>query len=548
MNAPVLVRCAIALALWLAAITAGAARDNGCLGCHADSRAGIGHAHAAIADNCTACHAGDREATRKAGAHAGLIAFPGNLDNAARTCGSCHAAQVEAVGHGVMHTGARMVATTRHVFGESVDRPGHQTLAQLTHSPADTLLRKLCASCHLGQNKTAHALDASFDRGGGCLACHINQQNAPQHPALSATVSDARCFGCHSRSGRIALSYAGLAEVATLADGVDGGQLEDGRAVAFRPADRHHAAGMACVDCHTARDVMGMALDSGTPPAARGVDIACDDCHRIGSTITAAQWPALYAPLRKRVPFAIDAETRFPVTAHGTPLWNVELHGANAGDGIRATLHRKDGRGARAIPAYRASDHPLATEHARLDCSACHTQWAPQCYGCHVSFDPDAGQYDHMEGRETPGRWRERSSDIRNAPPPLGVDRDGRVVPVVPGMIMTATHPDWSAPRFVRRFAPLEAHTTGPARACAACHRDSTALGLGQGRLEKVNGQWAFRPTHPMLDDGLPADAWTALGRSADPRADAPVRPFSAAELRRILDAPLENESPRTPD
>ena len=31
------------------------------------------------------------------GAHNGLIAFPGNLDNAAQTCGSCHAAQVASV-------------------------------------------------------------------------------------------------------------------------------------------------------------------------------------------------------------------------------------------------------------------------------------------------------------------------------------------------------------------------------------------------------------------------------------------------------------------
>ena len=36
------------------------------------------------------CHAGDNTAATEAEAHSGLIAFPGNLDNAALTCGSCH--------------------------------------------------------------------------------------------------------------------------------------------------------------------------------------------------------------------------------------------------------------------------------------------------------------------------------------------------------------------------------------------------------------------------------------------------------------------------
>ena len=73
-----------------------------------------------------------------------------------------------------MHIGKGMVRTTRQAFGEVADRPAHNDLATLTDSPADSLLRKWCAGCHLGRKKTAHRLDATRDRGGGCLACHIN--------------------------------------------------------------------------------------------------------------------------------------------------------------------------------------------------------------------------------------------------------------------------------------------------------------------------------------------------------------------------------------
>lgn len=79
------------------------------------------------------------------------------------------------------------------------------------------------------------------------------------HPALTARVSDARCFGCHSRSGRISLSYAGLAEVdgSTEPDAKAGLRLPDGRPIARLPADVHYLAGMSCIDCHTSIGLMG---------------------------------------------------------------------------------------------------------------------------------------------------------------------------------------------------------------------------------------------------------------------------------------------------
>ncbi|MCU7959738.1 MAG: hypothetical protein KZQ58_07005 [gamma proteobacterium symbiont of Bathyaustriella thionipta] len=154
-----------------------------CLDCHHDRQQGFADGHLAL--SCTQCHAGDPDATQKKAAHQQLIAFPGDMDSAQQICGGCHADKVAGVTHSLMHTGAGIVSRTRQAFLETA----HQTdnkLTTLGHSPADSLLRKQCASCHLGQKKTLHRLDATHDRGGGCLACHINQQNSATEVSLKS--------------------------------------------------------------------------------------------------------------------------------------------------------------------------------------------------------------------------------------------------------------------------------------------------------------------------------------------------------------------------
>jgi len=504
------------------------ATGAGCLDCHREMQQGFNAAHAAFAENCVRCHGGDATAASETTAHRGLIAFPGDMDSAQQVCGDCHADKVDGVTHGLMHTGRGMVSTTRQVFGEPADRPGHNDLQHLTHSPADSLLRKLCASCHLGQNKTAHRLDVTRDRGGGCLACHINDQSSQTHPALTAQVGDARCFGCHSRSSRISLNYAGIAETATTTT-ADTNRLADGRAVEFRPADRHHAAGMACIDCHTEKGLMGTATAPPPSNQKQAVDIRCEDCHRITRTISPTQWPAAYRALLSRIPYPVEPGTRIPVTGNGTPLWHIELKGDSA------WLHRKLAGDRLRIPPYRDSDHPLAQEHRRLACTACHSQWAPQCYGCHLQYDEAGEQYDHAERTITPGIWKEGRSNPRNGAPPLGVNAENKIVPVIPGMIMEVIHPDWPQPRFVRRFQAIEPHTTGPARRCASCHRSSTALGLGQGQLQPDGKQWTFSPGMEILRDGLAADAWTRIGQTGEIRETLFPRPFTLQEIEHIL-------------
>ena len=431
-----------------------------------------------------------------------------------------------------MHTGKGMVNVTRFAFGEQPTPEGDADLDRLGGSPADSLLRKLCASCHLGQPKQQHGLDPLRDRGGGCLACHVNHYPNPGHPALSAQVEDARCFGCHSRSGRIALSYAGLAEIDEDALGLPGtkapGRLADGRLVEQRPPDLHHKAGMACIDCHTAAGLMGTTEDPTHREAA--VDIQCEDCH--ANRQPKARLTDL-APAGRRLPFPASPSQEFLVTARqGTPLRHIAV-GAQ-----RNLLYPKLGGTPLAVPPYTAASHPAAPGHQHLTCQACHSAWAPQCYGCHLEYSEPGEQWDHVDRKASPGVWRETRSLVRNRLPPLGVSADGRIRPYVPGMIFTMQHPDLPQPLFRRLFAPLDPHTSGPSRRCGDCHADPVAVGLGEGALTRTDDGWHFSPSLARAADGLPADAWTRLDGSLSGSATRNGhRPFSPGELRRILDA-----------
>ena len=452
--------CATALMGGCGRDTASVPSANLCISCHDDRQVGFSAGHAFAASDCTACHAGDSSTDIESVAHSGLIAFPGNLDNAQQACGTCHADRVTSVRDSLMHTGRGMVHTTRLVIDGDAGPEHTQNLQSLGDSVADSMLRKVCASCQLGQPKATHAIDVTTSRGGGCLACHVGEHPAEAHVALTREVSDGRCFGCHSRSGRISLSYVGLAEV-----DAPGQRLADGRTVTQLAPDVHYALGMGCKDCHDADDVMG-----GTGMHQReAVAAACTDCH---------------AP------------------------------------------------------------HTDDTDHARLECASCHSQWAPQCFGCHMEYDDEGEQWDHVERSVTPGRWHDERWDVRNDLPALGVNAAGRIEAFVPGMIMTVAHPSLAEAKFVRMFAPLSPHTTGTSRSCESCHRSSEALGLGRGELRLVDENLEFTPSSDVLRDGLPADAWTNIGNTLGGRAPFPgQRPFNDQEMRRIFAADIQQDS-----
>ncbi|NDY94628.1 hypothetical protein [Wenzhouxiangella limi] len=511
-----------------------------CLDCHQPHALDESDPHAFLAQQCQACHLGEVDAANREDAHAGMISSPGWLDNAAETCGTCHVDETRHVVEGLMHSGRGMVNVTRHTVGEQ-DRPdqGDGRLDGLGHTPADSILRKHCASCHLGQPQHQMTTeDPIGSRGGGCLACHAphETQRGQGHVTLSATVSDQSCSGCHSRSGRIALNYAGLAEVdAHVLDENHPnplGRLPDGRLVESTHRDVHHQAGLACIDCHTTRDVMGPTGQFNHGSDA--VDIQCADCHdNRQPRITEADWPSDLRGQLGRLPFERDPQRRFLTTERrSTPLWHIELRA----DGSKI-LHRKVNGGSLPIPPLTEASHPDDGHHDRLTCSTCHTQWAPQCHGCHMDYDPEKEQFDHVAREFTPGSWSDQRWNVHNDAPPMGVDSEGHIVTFVPGMIRTIDHPDWEQTQFRRYFAPLSPHTIGPARSCEDCHRSSQALGLGRGTLEHNGDEWVFNPNQADLQDGLPADAFVDLEGRSGRTTRAGARALTAEEIQRVLNA-----------
>ncbi len=184
----------------------------------------------------------------------------------------------------------------------------------LGRTGADRHLRQLCASCHLGAAKTTLGPHGENSRGGGCIACHLRygadarielaryqrersansagtgagEPTAPRvHPDVTIGMERANCFGCHSRSGRISTSYEGWHEVGEEAPRHSDVEPSRGEAATRRLADGRlftfvapdvHARSMDCIDCHTAREVMGDGVLRRR--AHEALRVACEDCHR----------------------------------------------------------------------------------------------------------------------------------------------------------------------------------------------------------------------------------------------------------------------------
>lgn len=541
---------------------------EGCLHCHENS-SGFSKAHLPEAIGCSSCHLGNPFRLQKEAAHENMVLVPGNIRVARRTCGQspCHPQLTTTIQNTLMATGRGMVTVNRFVFGEAPTPDGQGHLSQLTHSPADDHLRKLCASCHLSKIKDTPRPIDELSRGGGCTACHLSYsakaraelltyQNGGEvphtHPALTIQVTDEHCFGCHSRSGRVSTNYAGWHETELSAnqmpDTTSFRRLQDGRVFARQTPDVHFEKGLACIDCHTWRETMGDGQNYNHQEEQ--VEIACTDCHRIGAaqTVDANKLgPIELKILRQRgwpkqgLHFVTTGKTALPLTnVYRDSGGNIVLKGKNSGKSHVAKP-----------PSAVCTS--LIQGHERLSCQSCHTAWAPQCISCHTERDPRQRATDHLTGEKTKGRWVEYSGEMFADPPALGiltVDGKERVDSFIPGMVLTisskrtaGTKPGESYEIFRRLYAPTAAHTISRARTCKSCHNDPLALGFGRGRLtyKKVDsrhGEWSFSSTyanHPA--DDLPFDAWTGFlqERSDQAATRTGARPFSVEEQRRIL-------------
>ncbi len=497
-------------------VTAPSDSTPGCLTCHKQDQGAPEDPYHRFLP-CEACHLGQPEASKKELAHVGLELEPGALDTVELTCAPCHRLETKHVASSLMTTGHGLIAVNRWAFGEIPQPDGQESFGDLLTlteaTPAQDHLQKLCAGCHLGTRRDNRD-DAIQGIGSGCSACHLSLSSPTTgtHPVLTAQVSDESCLGCHSRSGRVSLSYQGLAEVSgppaehcenpvTLFDGRSGCQLEE---------DLHHRAGLLCVDCHVHSEIMG----DGTSYAHKedAVEIACSTCHEPYAGEDEDRWSQVQDPITDLM-LALRSQVRGPEEAvrrgsRGTPLWNLRAKDDHW------ILERKHDGQALAIPPTPQDSKHGQPGHERLSCTACHSAWAPTCPTCHTSQDPEQNQWDFAEAKEVPGAWIETNDGMGWGPPSLGIDAHRRISPAIPGMI---AHLDLEEAggenQDLRLFAAMDPHTTGlRARSCEACHRDSIALGLGTGKIIFGAGGPSFLPQ--QVDKNNPSmaqDGWTPL-------------------------------------
>ena len=356
------------------------------------------------------------------------------------------------------------------------------------------------------------------------------------------------CTTCHNRGRRIGVSYQGLMETPYASPWTSEGKPQQGlhgKNYIKLHADLHSDAGFLCQDCHTTLDVHSSGRLCGAITGA--VEIECTDCH---GTPKAYPWELPlgtmdeYAESPKQGPprgttdtlpaFMAkgdypDAADGYLLSARGNPLGNV----VREGDAVR--VHLASGAVKELLPLRLMTEQNRLSSEARvamvqvsshmerMECYACHATWAPQCYGCHIKIDytVDDADYDWVEighqhradgltpeyteageGIKIRGKIIESRSYLRWEDPPLGVNGEGRVAPVIPGCQTTVTVVDKDGKTVLANhifripnvegageegqraidMSPLHPHTVQKrARTCESCHGNAKALGYGIG-------------------------------------------------------------------
>ncbi len=502
-----------------------------CLSCHKSEK--LDAAHDRLVLGCSPCHLGDALAIDKDKAHEGIVKNPGDLRVVEKTCGieGCHAPDVKKVKNSLMATNRGILATLLYYWGEAPDQNGDFSVEKLMESGENSLAidyyRKLCGTCHLWKQRGD--LPGFFgEKGGGCTACHfIKDENLSEeeakkvHPHIINKIPMSNCVRCHNRSGRIGISYTGVYESENYGTPYKSGELSDKTLPGDRyyldlPADIHHRKGMACIDCHTRKEVMG----DGTNYAhyEDQLEIKCHTCH-------------------------------VPTTDIEGP--KIEIGLTRKGDKLNNIDH--DETGFVLVNKITDKKHPLHPPkagvcdfagHERVGCEACHSTWVPQCYGCHVKRDMTETHLDKLTLKETPGWWNEGRSYIRYERPMLAV-WDDEVVIVTPGCqdIITLIDEKGEPDRQFNSLtmAAINPHTTQEkGRGCADCHTSTKAMGLGEGTAWKKDGRWHFAG----IDQGIatevgqtpPLDAYVTIDGKPLQKSSRPnLRPFNKEELSRIL-------------
>jgi hypothetical protein len=239
---------------------------------------------------------------------------------------------------------------------------------------------------------------------------------------------------------------------------------------------------MLCQDCHPTVDMHGDGNLPGTTKAQ--IEIACEDCH---GNVSRFPWelPLGYgeefetelAGDARGLADDVTAEQYFAqvcgaqdgclVTTRGNPFGNVVksgdrviMHSASGPDFEVSVLKQIATSGEWKSPNAEVAMMSVGQQMESMECYACHADWAPQCYGCHITVDYSEGKTDvdwiknanarnddgttadyplGTNGLTSAGKVSETRSYLRWEEPILGINGEGRVSPLMPGCQVITT-------------------------------------------------------------------------------------------------------------
>lgn len=437
-----------------------------------------------------------------------------------------------------------------------------------------------CSSCHVPySNEGLYEGDdptIARDQPGKLLTHQMqgSRKSKVKHGDVEYSgVPTEACVSCHNRGKRIGVSYQGIMEFpyGSPYDEKGGKQPKlHTKKYLFIKDDLHHQinsregnpeGGMLCQDCHTTVDMHGDGNLPGTTLAQ--VEIECEDCH---GTVSKFPWDlplgygeefqtelaggarGLSDELTDEQYFAevYEAEDGYLLTARGNPFGNVVkkgkkviMHSASGLDFEVPVLKQISLDGTWKSPNAEVAMNSVGKHMESMECYACHADWAPQCYGCHITVDYSEGKTDvdwitnannrgedgltpdnalGTNGLTGPGKVSETRSYLRWEEPTLGINGEGRVSPLMPGCQVITTVIDKDGNTVVHNetwmtpdaggtkgldHAAVQPHTAGrEARSCESCHNNPKALGYGISGGRFLKG----------YEDGFTVDLETATG------------------------------------
>lgn len=460
-----------------------------------------------------------------------------------------------------------------------------------------------CSSCHVpyGVEGLYEGEDPTIDKTvPGKLLVHKMQATRKSkitHNGLTwSGIPSETCRSCHNRGKRVGPSFNGIMEFPYGSPYTPtGGKQESlhGKYYTEIEADVHHqipsregnpSGGLLCQDCHTSIDMHGDGNIPGTTLAQ--VEIECSDCHGTpsqfpwelplgygeefgGKLDDKARGLAHKLPKFMKVATVYEKRDGYLLSARGNPLGNVVkdgdkvvVHSATGLDFNVPVLKQIADTDTWKDPSAKVAKMAIDKHMEGMECYACHANWAPQCYGCHITVDYSEGKQDAdwianvnsvgkdgltpdavlgSKGLKSAGKVSETRSYLRWETPILGINGEGRVTPLMPGcqVITTVIDKDgntvvhnklWGTPEGNGLdHSPVQPHTIGrKSRDCESCHSDPKTLGYGISDGEYMSN----------INKLYYADLKDAQGKVIPKEAKVQIQPIPELEhdLSKIVD------------